>query len=84
MYKNHLTFYNIFRDKSTDVHAQQQQKVHYDLSTDYEFYKYQSKINFKTKLLNQFYKIENGLEGKIPSNPLKRLGGDRGLEPRTR
>ena len=58
-YNQDIGFYNIVRDISTADHAQQQQKIHYNLSTDYELYKYKSKINFKTKLFNQFYNIEN-------------------------
>ena len=58
-YNQKVSFYNIFRDKATDVHAQQQQKIYHNLSTDYEFYKLKSKINFKTELLSQFYNIEN-------------------------
>jgi len=58
-YNQDIGFYNIFRDLSTADHAQQQQKIYYDLSTDYEFYGYKSKLNLKTKFLNQFYKTEN-------------------------
>ena len=38
-YDQDIGFYNIFRDLSTDDHAQQQQKIYHNLSTDYEFYK---------------------------------------------
>ena len=33
-YSNHFNFYNIFRDKATDDHAQQQQKIHHGLNTN--------------------------------------------------
>ena len=59
IYNQKYSFYNIFRDTATSDHAQNQQKINYNLSTDSEHYKYKSKINFKTELLSQFYKIEN-------------------------
>ena len=58
-YNQKISFYNIFRDTATDDHAQRQQKIYHNLSTDYEFHKLKSKINFKTELLSQFYNIEN-------------------------
>tara|TARA_Y100000590_G_scaffold105881_1_gene120556 strand:+ start:2216 stop:4435 length:2220 start_codon:yes stop_codon:yes gene_type:complete len=58
-YNQKISFYNIFRDIATDDHAQQQQKLYHNFSTDTEIYKYNSKINFKTELLSQFYNIEN-------------------------
>jgi LPS-assembly protein len=58
-YNQKVSFYNIFRDKATSVHAQQQQKIYHNLSTDYEFYRLKSKLNFKTELLSQSYNIEN-------------------------
>ena len=58
-YTNHFTFYNIFRDIATDDHAQQQQKFHYSLKTNNEFYSFYSKFNFKTELHTQYYNIEN-------------------------
>ena len=58
-YVNSFTFYNIFRDIATDDHAQQQQKIHYQLETDYEFYSFYSKFNFKTELHTHYYNIEN-------------------------
>ena len=58
-YYNDFRFYNIFRDIATDDHAKQQQKIYYNLGTDYEFYNFKSKINFKTQLHSQYYNIEN-------------------------
>ena len=58
-YNQKYSFYNIFRDIATSDHAQNQQKINYNLSTDNENYKFKSKINFKTELLGQFYQIEN-------------------------
>jgi len=58
-YENQITFYNIFRDKATSEHAQEQQKLHHNLKTDKEFYKSFAKINFKTELHSQVYNTEN-------------------------
>ena len=58
-YSQKISFYNIFRDKSTADHAQRQQKLYHNLSTDYEFYNFKSKLNFKTELLTQYYNINN-------------------------
>ena len=59
---NHeLQFYNIFRDKATDVHSQQQFKIGHVLYTNYEFINYNSNISFKTETHNQFYRTENKL-----------------------
>ena len=66
-YNQDIGFYNIFRDLSTNDHAQQQQKIYHNLSTDYEFYRLKSKINFKTELVSQFYNIENK---KISERPI--------------
>ena len=58
-YNQKISFYNIFRDIATDDHAQQQQKLYHNISTDTAIYKFNSKINFKTELLSQFYNTEN-------------------------
>ena len=58
-YNQKYSFYNIFRDLATDSHAQQQQKINYNLSTDNEFYRLKSKVNFKTEFFGQYYNIEN-------------------------
>ncbi|PPR46905.1 MAG: LPS-assembly protein LptD [Alphaproteobacteria bacterium MarineAlpha5_Bin9] len=58
-YKNHYNYYNIFRDKATNEHAQQQQKVSYALKANNEFYRFNSKLNFKTEIHTQFYNTEN-------------------------
>ena len=56
---NKFSFYNIIRDSASDELAQRQQKLYYNISTDHESYKFNSKINFKTELLTHFYNIEN-------------------------
>ncbi len=58
-YTNHLTFYNIFRETATADHAKNQQKIHHSLKTDNEFYKYYSKLNFRTELHSQYYNTED-------------------------
>ncbi len=56
---NKFSFYNIFRDSATSDLAQRQQKFNHNVSTDFVTYKFNSKINFQTELLTQFYNIEN-------------------------
>jgi len=54
-------FYNIFRDKHTSIHAQNQQKISHKLSTSREFINFNSKITFKSEIYNQLYHTENKL-----------------------
>jgi len=56
---NKFSFYNIVRDSASTELAQRQQKINYNISTDHEKYNFNSKINFKTELLTQYYNIEN-------------------------
>tara|TARA_Y100000590_G_C15721269_1_gene1013623 strand:+ start:356 stop:2578 length:2223 start_codon:yes stop_codon:yes gene_type:complete len=60
---NKLTFYNLFREKSTDDHAQQQQKFEHVLKSSKDFYSLHSKFTFKTELYSQLYNIENKKNG---------------------
>ena len=62
-YKNYFTTYNIFRDKSTSEHSQQQQKIGYTLKSQKEFFSLYSKLTFKTELHTQFYNIESKKNG---------------------
>ena len=51
---NHkLNFYNIFRDKNTSIHSQNQQKISHTFYTNKEFIKYNTKFNFLTETHNQ-------------------------------
>ena len=58
-YQQNITFYNIFRDNATTDHAQKQQKAHHKINSEREFYRFNSKINFKTELHSQYYNIKN-------------------------
>ena len=58
-YSQKVSYYNIFRDKSTKDHAQKQQKIYHNLTTNNVFYRFKSKINLRTELLNQYYITEN-------------------------
>ena len=71
---NNLLFYNLFRDIATDDHSQQQQKFEYSLKANKSIYSLYTKINFRSELYSQFYKIEgkkinnedfNGTYGRI-------------------
>ena len=57
-YQNKYSFYNIVRDKSSGALAQRQQKINYNLTTDYETYKIYSKINFRSEFLTHLYHID--------------------------
>ena len=54
-------FYNIFREKNTDVHAKNQQKISYKHNISRDVIKYNSKITFKTEIYNQFFNTEKKL-----------------------
>ncbi len=54
-------FYNIFREKSTLVHAKQQQKVSHKYSLGRKFYYNFSKISLDTEIYNQIFNTENKL-----------------------
>ncbi len=58
---NTFEFYNIFRDKNTSVHAQNQQKLSHTFDINKEIYKYNSKVSLKAKMYNQFFSTENKL-----------------------
>ncbi len=54
-------FYNIFRDKNTEIHSQRQRKLSYQHNVSKEIIKYNSKISFKSEIHNQFFNTENKL-----------------------
>jgi len=58
-YKNKITYYNIFRDISTADHSQKQHRLTHYLEIINKKYSYNSLINFKLGLHNQFYKVTN-------------------------
>ncbi len=54
-------FYNIFRDKSTLVHAKKQQKFSHKYKFNKKLINYKSKISFNAELYNQIYNTEKKL-----------------------
>ena len=59
---NHkLNFYNIFRDKNTSIHSQNQQKISHAFYTNKEIIKYNTKFNVLTETHNQLFQTENKL-----------------------
>ncbi len=58
---NSYRFYNIFRDKNTDIHAQRQIKFSHKFKSLNEIIKYNSKISIRSELYNQFFSTENKL-----------------------
>ena len=58
-YGNSYEFYNIFRENGTDDHAQKQQKLSLKSNINKNKYMFNSKIDFKAQLFNQFYITEN-------------------------
>ncbi len=63
-----IDFYNIFRDKSTLVHAKKQQKLSHEYKLKKEIINYNSKILINTSIYNQFFNTETKL---IESNKYK-------------
>ena len=51
--------YNIFREKSTSVHAKNQQKISHEYSAEKEIMKYNSKILLNTNIFNQVFNTED-------------------------
>ena len=54
-------FYNIFREKSTDVHSKKQQKISHKYNLNREFIEYNSKITIDAELYNQIFNTESKL-----------------------
>ncbi len=59
-----LEFYNIFRDKSTLVHAKKQQKLSHKYNIKKEKIEYNSKILIDLEIYNQAFNTENKLINK--------------------
>ncbi len=53
--------YNIMRDKSNLIHAQNQQKISHEYDIKKEIIKFKSKISLDAKIYNQFFNTENKL-----------------------
>ncbi len=54
-------FYNIFRDKNTDIHAQSQQKISQQIQLEQNIIKYNSKISLKSEFYNQLFNTNSKL-----------------------
>ena len=54
-------FYNIFREKSSTVHAKQQQKISHKFNLRKKFINYNSKIVLDAEIYNQIFNTENKL-----------------------
>jgi len=54
-------FYNIFREKSSLVHAKKQQKISYKYNLKKEIINFNSKIQMNAEIYNQFFNNENKL-----------------------
>ena len=69
-YLSHSTYevYNIFREKSSIIHAKKQQKISHKLNFKKEIVNFNSKISLDTEIYNQLFNTENKL---INSNNYK-------------
>lgn len=73
-YRNEVEIYNIFRDLGTEDHAQKQKKVSLASSITQDKYIFNSKVNFKAELHNQYFITENKvINDKDESNENYRL-----------
>ena len=62
-YLSHSTyeFYNIFREKSSLIHAKKQQKISHKFNFKKEFVNFNSKISLDAEIYNQAFNTENKL-----------------------
>ena len=58
-YNNTLEFYNIYRDKQTEIHSKKQKKISTISSINSDFIKYGTLINFSSNIYNQLYEVES-------------------------
>ena len=58
---NTFEFYNIFRDKSNNVHSKKQQKISHKYNLRKETYNFYSKIYLDTEIYNQVFNTEKKL-----------------------
>ena len=63
-------FYNIFREKNTNVHAKKQQKFSHTYNTRKEMISYNSKITIDAEIYNQVFNTED----KLINNNVYRTG----------
>ena len=58
-YNNTIEFYNIFRDKPTEVHAKAQRKLSSTFSINKDLIKYSTRFKYRSNIYNQFFSIED-------------------------
>ena len=58
-YNNNLEFYNIIRNKPTDIHAKRQRKLSSVINFNKKLIRYASKIKFETSFHNQLFNTED-------------------------
>ena len=58
IYDHSLEFYNILRDKSTDVHSKRQQKISHKYKINKKFINFNSKISMDAEIYNQIFNTD--------------------------
>ena len=68
-YENNLQFYNITRNTNSTTHAKEQRKLALNSSFDKLIYNFNSKINLKAEIHNQYYQTKDKLinDNKVSS-----------------
>ncbi len=61
LYENNLQFYNISRNTNSTTHAKEQRKFALNSHFDRAIYNFNSKINIKTEIHNQYYQTKDKL-----------------------
>ncbi len=68
IYDHSLEFYNILRDKSTDVHSKRQQKISHKFKINKKFINFNSKISMDAEIYNQIFNTD---QKKVSTNNYK-------------
>ncbi len=68
IYDHTLEFYNILRDKSTDIHSKRQQKISHKYKINKKFINFNSKISMDAEIYNQIFNTD---QKKISMNNFK-------------
>ena len=68
IYDHSLEFYNILRDKSTDVHSKRQQKISHKYKINKKFINFNSKISMDAEIYNQIFNTD---QKKVSTNNYK-------------
>ncbi len=67
-YENEYTYYYIFRDKGTSEHSEMQQRLTMKNILEKEIISFNSKINFKSELHNQYFQTQGKSVNDIKYN----------------